>query len=46
MTWFLFFLVSALVLGCIIRLMMLLDVLTYRDLQRRLGEERERGAEE
>jgi hypothetical protein len=46
MTWLLFSLVSALVLGCIIRLMMLLDVLTYRDLQRRLGEERERRAEE
>jgi len=26
--------------------MMLLDVLAYRDLQRRLGEERERRAEE
>ena len=46
MTWLLIFLVFALVLGCLIGFVVLLDVLTYRDLQRRLREERERRAEE
>ncbi len=45
MNWALIFLESFLILGCLVGLVVLLDVLRYRDLQRRLREERERKAE-
>ena len=45
MNWALIFLASLLILGCLVGIVVLLDVLRYRDLQRRLREERERKAE-
>ena len=45
MNWASIFLVSVLILGCLIGIVVLLDMLRYRDLQRRLREERERKAE-
>ncbi len=45
MIWVLIFLVSALIFGCFLGLVVLFDVLRYRDLQRRLRAERERKAE-
>ena len=46
MNWPLIFLASFLIIGCFVGFIVLLDVLTYMDLQRRLREERERKAEE
>ncbi len=43
MNWLLIFLVSVLIIGCLVGVFVLLDILTYMDLQRRL--KRERGAE-
>ena len=40
MNWPLIFLVSVLIIGCLVGVVVLLDVLTYMDLQRRLREER------
>ncbi len=45
MNWALIVLISTLILGCLVGIVVLLDVLRYRDLQRRLREERERKAE-
>jgi len=44
MDWSLIFLTFVLIIGCLIGIVVLFDVLTYRDLMRRLREERE-GAE-
>ena len=43
MNWPLIFLVFVLIIGCLIGVVVLRDILTYMDLQRRL--KRERGAE-
>jgi len=40
MNWPLIFLVSVLIIGCIVGAVVLRDILTYLDLQRRLREER------
>ena len=40
MSWTLIFLLFILIIGCLIGIVVLLDVLTYIDLQRRLREER------
>lgn len=45
MNWVLIFLVSFLIIGYLVGVVVLRDVLTYMDLQRRLIEERERKAE-
>ena len=45
MNWALIFLGSLLIMGCLAGVVVLLDVHTYMDLQRRLREERERKAE-
>ena len=45
MNWPLIILVSLLILGCLVGVVVLFDVLTYMDLQRRLREERARKAE-
>ena len=45
MIWPLIFLVFALIIGCLFGVVVLLNVLMYMDLQRRLREERERKAE-
>ena len=45
MNWALIFPVFLLILGCLAGVVVLIDVLRYRDLQRRLREERERKAE-
>ncbi|MBA7651341.1 hypothetical protein ES703_59160 [subsurface metagenome] len=41
MNWTLIFLVSFLIIGCLVGVVVLRDVLTYMDLQRWLREERE-----
>jgi len=40
MSWPLIFLASVLIIGCLVWFVVLHDVLTYMDLQRRLREER------
>ncbi|MFB0558027.1 MAG: hypothetical protein ACETVY_02810 [Candidatus Bathyarchaeia archaeon] len=40
--WYLILFVAALILGCFVLVILLHDVLTYRDLRRRLREERRR----
>ena len=40
MNWPLIFLLFVLIIGCLVGVVVLRDVLTYMDLQRRLGEER------
>jgi len=40
MIWPLIFLVSFLIIGCLVGVVVVCDVLTYMDLQRRLREER------
>ena len=45
MNWPLIFLAFILIIGCVVGVVVLRDILTYMDLQRRLREERERRAE-
>jgi len=42
MNWPLIFLASVIIIGCLVGIVVLLDVLAYMNLQRRLREERER----